>query len=339
MLKPTLSALAAGLTVLTLAGAALAQDAPKDMLELKFAASDVDINPTANNILKLADRLGYYEKHGVKVTVLELDGTPQAVAALNSGAVDLADIGIDAAIRLSADNGVKIKGITSGGSGASFLIASKDDIKTLNDLVGRSFAIADNGSLDHTLTEAVLTASNVPVDGPKYVAIGAPSARAQALAAGQIDATTVSYGTFLSIQDAPGIHILEDAKSFADKAPGVSKVIAALETTTQTKHEALKRFVEALIDLSRTFDAHPDQWVDAVAAARDDLKKEDLAKTAETITGRWCVNGCMTEAEISKSLDFVYSNPDFKDVKRLSAADLIDESFITEALADLGGKQ
>ena len=333
MYKTILAALAAGVTALTLTGAALAQD----MLELKLATGEVDINPTANSILKLAARLGFYEKHGVKVTIIELDGTPQAVAALTSGAADVADIGIDAAIRLTADNGVKLKGITSGGSGAAFLIAAKDDIKTLGDLVGRSYAISDNGSLDHTLTQAVLSDSNVPTDGPKYVAIGAPAARVQALAAGQVDATTVSYGTFLSIQDAPGIHVLEDAKSFSEKAPGVSKVIAALDTTVASKHEALKRFVEALIDISRTFDAHPDQWVDAVAAARDDLRKEDLAKTAATITGRWCVNGCMTAAEITKSIEFVYANPDFKDLKRLTAADLIDESFITEALADLDG--
>lgn len=332
MHKAILSTLAASLTVLTLTGAALAQD----MLELRLATGEVDINPTANSILKLAARLGFYEKHGVKVEIIELDGTPQAVAALTSGAADIADIGLDAAIRLVADNGIQLKGITSGGSGASFLVAAKDDITTLDDLVGRSFAIADNGSLDHTLTLAVLAASNVPVDGPKYVPIGAPAARAQALAAGQIDATTVSYGTFLSIQDAPGIHILEDAKSFAEKAPGISKVVAALDTTVAGKHEALKRFVEALIDISRTFDADPDQWVDAVAAARDDLKKEDLAKTAATITGRWCVSGCMTADEITKSIDFIYSNADFKDVKRLTTADLIDESFTTEALAALG---
>ena len=36
------------------------------------------------------------------------------------------------------------------------------------------------------------------------------------------------------------------------------------------KPEALKRFVAALIDISRTFDANPEQWVDAVAAARED---------------------------------------------------------------------
>ena len=62
MFKSILPALA-GLTLLAMSAGAHAQD----MLELKLATGEVDINPTTNSILKLADRLGFYEKHGVKV--------------------------------------------------------------------------------------------------------------------------------------------------------------------------------------------------------------------------------------------------------------------------------
>lgn len=331
MHKPILSALA-GLGLLALTSGALAQD----MLELKLATGEVDINPTANSILKLAAKLGFYEKHGLKVDIVELDGTPQSVAALTSGAVDIADIGIDAAVRLTVDNGIKLKGITSGGFGAAFLIAAKSDIKSLADLSGRSYAIADNGSLDHNLTLAVLRASGVPEDAPKFVAIGAPAARVQALAAGQVDATTVSYGTYLSIADTPGIGVLVSASDFADKAPGLSKFVAALDTTVAAKPEALKRFVAALLDISRTFDEHPEQWVDAMAAAREDLKKEDLAKTVKSINHRWCVNGCFNPAELGKAVDFVYANPEFKDFAKVAVSDITDESFVQAAIDAAG---
>ena len=76
MLKSLLPALA-GLALLTTGAHA------QDMLTLKLATGEVDINPTANSILKLAARLGFYEKHGVKVEIVELDGTPQSVAALD----------------------------------------------------------------------------------------------------------------------------------------------------------------------------------------------------------------------------------------------------------------
>ena len=331
MFKSLLPVLA-GLTLLALGTGAHAQD----MLELKLATGEVDINPTANSILKLAAKLGFYEKHGLKVEIVELDGTPQSVAALTSGAVDIADIGIDAAVRLSVDNGIKLKGITSGGFGAAFLIAAKSDITSLADLAGRSYAIADNGSLDHNLTLAVLRAASIAEDAPKFVAIGAPAARVQALAAGQVDATTVSYGTYLSIADTPGISVLVSADAFADKAPGLSKFVAALDTTVAAKPEALKRFVAALIDISRTFDAHPEQWVDAMLAAREDLKKEDLEKTVKSINGRWCVNGCFNTTELGKAVDFVYANPEFRDFAKVAVSDITDDGFVAAALDAAG---
>jgi NitT/TauT family transport system substrate-binding protein len=331
MFKSILPALA-GLTLLVMSASAQAQD----MLELKLATGEVDINPTANSILKLADRLGFYEKHGVKVTIVELDGTPQSVAALTSGAVDIADIGIDAAIRLSVDNGIKLKGLTSGGFGAAFMIAAKSDIKTLADLAGRSYAIADNGSLDHNLTLSVLRGSGIAEDAPNFVAIGAPAARVQALAAGQVDATTVSAGTFMSIADQPGIHALMSANDFAAYTPNISKFVAALDTTVAEKPEALKRFVAALLDISRTFDANPEQWVDAVAAARDDVKREDLERTVKTIAGRWCVNGCFNPDELGKAVDFVYANPEFKDFAQVAVTDITDGSFVQAALDAAG---
>ena len=331
MFKSILPALA-GLTLLAMSASSHAQD----MLELKLATGEVDINPTANSILKLAARLGFYEKHGLKVEIVELDGTPQSVAALTSGAVDIADIGIDAAIRLSVDNGIKLKGLTSGGFGAAFMIAAKSDIKTLADLAGRSYAIADNGSLDHNLTLAVLRGSGIAEDAPNFVAIGAPAARVQALAAGQVDATTVSYGTYLSIADQPGISVLMSANDFAETAPGLSKFVAALDTTVAEKPEALKRFVAALIDISRTFDANPEQWVDAVAAARDDLKREDLERTVKTIAGRWCVNGCFNPDELGKAVAFVYANPEFKDFAQVAVTDITDGSFVQAALDAAG---
>jgi NitT/TauT family transport system substrate-binding protein len=329
MLKSLLPALA-GLALLATGAHA------QDMLTLKLATGEVDINPTANSILKLAARLGFYEKHGVKVEIVELDGTPQSVAALTSGAVDIADIGIDAAVRLTVDNGLKLKGITSGGFGAAFMIAAKTDITSLDQLAGRSYAIADNGSLDHNLTLAVLRGSGIAEDAPKFVAIGAPAARVQALAAGQVDATTVSYGTFMSIADQPGVHALMTATEFAAYTPNISKFVAALDTTVAGKPEALKRFVAALVDISRTFDEHPEQWVDAVAAAREDLKKEDLKRTAKSIKGRWCVNGCFNATELQKAVDFVYANPEFKDFVKVAVTDITDGSFVQDAVDDAG---
>lgn len=336
--RPLLCALAAGFALAGLVSGATAQTQPADMLEIKLAlgTSDVNFNPTTASVFKLAESLGFYEKHGVKVTIVALDGTPQAVAALNSGAVDIADISIDAAIRLRADNDIPIRGFAAVAMGNPFLIASKTDITTVEQLVGRSYAIADSGSLDHNLTRAVLASYGVSPDGPQFVAIGAPDVRVQALAAGQVDATTVSFGTYQSIAGTAGIHVLVDPVQYAERSPGQSKFVAALEGTIETKREALQRFTDALADASRAMQASPDTWAAAMASAREDLSADAIAATAAINTPRWCVNGCMNIESLSKAVDFTYANPDFKDVKVVPVDDLIDLSFNAKMLETLG---
>lgn len=320
----------------SLAATLLTAPAAVSQEELRIATGDTEVNPTTDSVLTLAEDLGLFEKHGVKVTVVPLSGTPQAVAALNSGDIDLANIGIDAAIRLRAENNVPIRGIVSVGLGIPYVIAAKDGIGTVKDLAGKAFAIADNGSLDHILTQAVLNSMDVPTDAPQYVAIGSPSARVQALMAGRVDATTVSIGTFLSVGDAPGIKILVDTPTFANATPSLSKFVAALESTIAAKPEALQRFVDAILEASRTFQSDPAKWTALMAEKRDDLSPESLAQTAELLAGRWCVNGCIAPDAIEKAVTFTYNSPDFEGVPTVAPTDLVDLTFNDKALGTAG---
>lgn len=337
-LKPTFFAnltLAAGLALSPIAaGGALAEDLPE--LIVALGVDDANFNPTTASVFKLAEEFGFYAKHGVKVTFVALDGSPQAAAALQSGDVDAADISLDAAVRLKAENGFDLRGFLAVSTGSPFLIAAKDDIKTLEDLKGRPYAIADNGSLDHLLTQAVLRDRGIDDNAPAWVAIGAPAVRVQAMAAGQVDATTVSFGTYSTIDGIEGFHILLSAAEFNASAPAVSKFVAARPETLAAKADAVQRFTAAIIEASRELEANPARWVAAGVAARPDLTQEKLEGTAKSIAKRWCVNGCMDAAKLEKSVAFVYANPELTGVPVLTAADLTDLSFTEKALAELG---
>ena len=84
---PLLLALAAGLAFAVPALPAHAQD----MLELKLATADVDYNPTTDSVLKLASRLGLYEKHGVKVEIVVPQRSDQILAG-NAGRAYYAEL-------------------------------------------------------------------------------------------------------------------------------------------------------------------------------------------------------------------------------------------------------
>jgi len=318
------------------AGMAVAQTADVVELSVALAVDDAGFNVTTSSVFRLAQDLGFFEKHGVVVTYVALDGTPQAVSALLSGDVDAADIALDAAIRLTATGDLALKGIVATGTGSPFLIATRDDIASVADLAGRSYAIADYGSLDHSLTQAVLRGMGTDPASPAYVPIGAPSVRVQALAASQVDATTVSFGTFGSIEGTEGIHVLVPPAEFSDFAPALTKFVAVRADMVEENAEALQRFTQALIDTSREMAAHPEIWVDAAAAARTDIPRPSLERTAGFLVDRWCVNGCIDPAELDASVAFVYANPDFADVPAMTAADLVDLSFTARALETLG---
>lgn len=306
----------------------------QELLPLSLAVADPNINPVTDSALKLADSLGYFERAGIDLELVLLEGTPQAVAAMNSGAVDLADISIDAALRLAAENDLPVRGVVSATLGPPYLIAAKEEIVDVAGLAGRSYAIADNGSLDHNLTRYVL--DSMDAGEPAWVPIGAPAVRVQALAAGQVDATTVSYGTYLPIANTPGLHIIVAPEDFFAAAPVQSKFVVALESTIEAKREAIQRFANALLQIARDFDANPELWIEAMAAVRDDLTVENLTATTAFLDGRWCINGCMNIDYIQDTIDFIYASDDFEGVPVVTAADVTDESFALTAIETLG---
>ncbi|WP_238368541.1 ABC transporter substrate-binding protein [Mesobacterium pallidum] len=325
---------AAAIVTLAGAGTAFAQDFPE--LTVTLATDDNVFNPTTSSVFQLAQDLGFFDKHEVKVNFIGLDGTPLAAAALQSGDVDVAHISIDAAIRLDAGNDLPVRGFLSVGAAIPFLIAAKSEIASLEDLEGHSFAISDIGGLDHALTQAVLRSYGLDPDLPDYVAIGAPSVRVQALAVKRVDATTVSFGTFAAVEDTPGLHVLLPADAFAARAPALPKFLVVREDNIDAKREALQRFTDAVMDASREFAADPEHWIDAAVERRPDLSRDSIEKTARLNSTMWCVNGCLRPDTLKASMDFAYSNPDFSDVPVIGVDDLIDFSFTDAALEKMG---
>ena len=90
------------------------------------------------------------------------------------------------------------------------------------------------------------------------------------------------------------------------------------------------------MDVSRDMEANPGKWVDAAAAARDDLPRERLEKIVTFLASRWCVNGCLEAGEVDASVTYLYDNPDFADVPKIAGADMVDTSFTVKALETLG---
>jgi NitT/TauT family transport system substrate-binding protein len=217
-----------------------------------------------------------------------------------------------------------------------FMIVGKDSLGSILELQGKSFAIARVGSQDHTLSAKVMAAKGLQPDAVSYVAVGAPNLRAQALVAGQIDATTMSLGTWVTVQNQKNIKVLVNVDDYFNALPLANKGNAVTTKVLAEKPEALRRFTAALIKTSRYLAQNKLGWVDAMAKLRPDITRGDLEFLWDQFGSSWAVNGQLNLTTYQASTDFLYETGTFNDAPRIDARDWADTQFVDAVLKEIG---
>src|SRR6202012_351801 len=170
----------------------------------------------------------------------------------------------------------------------------------------------------------------------QYLSIGQPPVRAQSLAAGQIDATSISIGVWLSMPDKSGVQAMVDQANYYKLAPFVSKLNVVTEDIAKTKAKEVAAVVRGIIMASRDFAKDPKVWVAAMEKARPDVKPADLEALGEAFRKEWSVNGGLNLEAVKFTTDTDYEGPDFKDLRPVAPKEWIDTSFIDATLKDIG---
>ncbi len=289
-----------------------------------------------NSVMDLALELGYFEREGVEVELVRVQQTPSALAALLAGEGDMANVGVNAVLQLHVQGQTTLRAVTSPNKSLPFLIASKVDIGGAGDLPGRVFGVGRIGSLDHSLSTRVLEANGVLMDAMDVLTLGQPSVRAQALAAGQVDATTMSIGTWLSIPDKTGLRILIAPDAYYAAAPVVNKVNVVSAVVLQSRRDDVVAVVRALTKLSRDFAADPETWAAAMAPYAPQMTEETLQELAQSFAGGWSVNAGLGRTELQFTQDWVFSTDDFKGAEPIALDDWVDFSVADTVLEELG---
>lgn len=333
MMKSLLASLAGGIAVATLmTGASLGQsDAP-----FRLIVTHLEAPLVPNSVMDLAVELGYFEAEGVNVELVRVQQTPSAIAALQSGEGEMANIGVDALLQVIHNGATDFRAVTSPNKSLPFLIAAKEDIASPADLKGRSFGVGRVGSLDHSLSSKVLSSLGLSLDDSEVIAIGQPDVRGQALLAGQIDATTISIGVWSELPDTEGLHVLVDQDAYYEGAPVVNKVNAVSGDVLANRAEDVEAVIRAITKLSREFAADPQKWVDAMAKVRPDVELETLELLSKAFVGSWSVNGGMSASELNFTADWLYDTPDFEGQDKLALDQWVDFGPVDAVLAEIG---
>lgn len=325
--------------VITTAIAAILLALPAAAAPFRLIVTDLETPLVPNSVMDLALQGGYFERAGVEVELVRVQQTPMAVAALQAGEGEMANIAVDALLQLIARDGGDFRAVVSPNKSLPFLIAARGGIATPADLAGKSFGVGRVGSLDHSLSMKVLAAAGIDTAGLEIVTLGQPAVRAQALLAGQVDATTMSIGTLLSLPDADNLSVVIDADAYYAAAPVVTKVNVVSAETLAKRGPEVEAVIEALVLASRDFAADPAKWVDMMATARPDIARPDLEELAKAYAKSWSVNGGLQKDELQFTSDWLYGGEDFKDLPVVPLANWADFGPLDVVLARIGAAE
>ncbi|HEV7665491.1 MAG TPA: ABC transporter substrate-binding protein [Chloroflexota bacterium] len=305
-------------------------------IKLRIGTATTPPPALPESTLWLARDLGFYQKEGLDVEIVEAQATPSVIAALRSGEVDVGNINSEDVIRLTAGKDLEMRTINSSNGRNFFMIVGKSSIGSVKELSGKSYAIARVGSQDHALSTKVLAAKGVAADALSFVAVGQPNVRAQSLLAGQVDATTMSLATWVTVQNEKGLKVLVNADDYFAAVPLVNKGNAVSTKVLAEKPEALRRFTAAIIKASRFFAENKQGWVDGMTKLRPDIARADLEFLWDQFGASWAVNGQLNMSAYQTSTDFLYETGTFTDTARIDAKDWADTQFVDAVLKDVG---
>lgn len=318
-----------------IAALASAMSLPALAEPFRLIVSDAETPLVPNSVMELAKQEGYFDRAGVDVEFVRVEQSPMVMAALRAGEGEMANVSLDALLQAVAGGATDLRGVMSPNKALPYLIAGRD-VTALKDLEGKRFGIGRVGSVDHLLSMRVLEAAGVDVSKLELVALGQPQARAQAMLAGQIDATTMGIGSFTAIDDTPGISVLVDVDAYYRAAPILSKLNVVTTETLQTRGPEVAAVIEALVLAARDFQADPTKWVVAMQKARPDVPVADLERLAGAFSTAWTVNGGLNPTALTEAQAWLHEGEDFKGISPAPLDAFADLAPLKAVLEKLG---
>lgn len=166
--------------------------------------------------------------------------------------------------------------------------------------------------------------------------MGQPNIRAQALKAGQIDATTMSIGALTALPGHETLPVLVDVDEYFATAPVTSKVNAVTVETLENRRDDVEKVIEALSLAARDFANSPESWAVAMEKERPDIAKEDLQNLAKAFAKSWTVNGGLQKSELEFTQDWLYQTKEFEGLRQVELNEWVDFSPADAVLSKIG---
>jgi len=312
-----------------------AQGEARPQFAIRFSL-DRPLNAGAAPFVVASSR-GLFGAEGLAVATDIAANSPEAIAAVASGASEFALVDLNELIRFRGKAGappVKAVFVLFNQSPYAIVARRSRGIRALADIEGKTLGFAD-GDLSFRLWPALAKANGIRVASVKFNKISA-AVREPMLSAGQVDAVAgFSYLSAVNLRDrgvpADDLAVLRYA-DYGCEAYGFAVIVNP--AFASSRPEAVKGFVRAVIGGTQLAINQPERAADEVVSQMDggsrDLELERLRAVISDniLTGEVRRNGIggIDPARLERSIDEI--GEDFKFEKRPSPADIFDDSFL-----------
>ncbi|MFI6931494.1 ABC transporter substrate-binding protein [Streptomyces sp. NPDC050287] len=218
----------------------------------------VDVAP-----VYLGQKKGFYEKHGLKLTISTAQGGAAIVPGVVSGQFQFGFSNVTS-LMVAQSNNVPVKAVVNGiastgvrGKDFNALMVKKGSaIKSPKDLEGKKVAINTLKNINETAVRAAVRNAGGDPDGVRFVELAFDQMPA-ALDQGQVDAVSVVEPAQATVKSQGGVEI---ASPLIDIAPDLTVAMYFTSLPYEQRNpDVVKKFREATAESLAYADAHPDE--------------------------------------------------------------------------------
>lgn len=271
--------------------------------------------------LFVAEEQGFYDDHNLQVETLEVQGSANATAAVESGQADLMVSLPEGVIQArSQGSTLKMFGATVNGNLYRFYV--QPGTASLDDLAGANIAMLVEGNGTHIQAQWLMDTQGPGQDQATYVATGGLGDRLAALQAGQV-AGSLLFPPFDIQAEQAGLEPLAVMADYVDGYP--NEVFAGTEQTLSEKPDAIRAFMAAMVDSSQWLVDNPDEAVQ-LAVERFEGEEEVMRQAYEFTAPFYALDGAVPEEGLQWTLDVMEQYAGLADPPAIE--DLYDPSFL-----------
>lgn len=237
-------------TLALVTGAALAQDATKDVTKIRVAYDGFSMT---SGPLNYGDKQGIFKKFGLDITPTFIDGGSTLTQSVVGGSVDIAQNGYTPALS-AAVAGAEIVIIGGMANKLPFQLVVKNEITSAAQLKGKSIAISRYGSSTDTAADFALASLKLNRDDVKVLQLGGANTRIAAAMSGQIAGTMEQYPDTAELS-RHGFHVLVDVTDLAGDYPNTAYVTN--RAYLKSHPQAVKTFFKAMATAVHEYKSNP----------------------------------------------------------------------------------